>query len=65
MVWKVDLLWVGESVALHISRVGSDVEVRFGCDLVMVGVGWMLVGREVGRGWRGQEKGGGGWRLTN
>ena len=50
MVWKVDLLWVGEGVALHISRVGCDVEVRFGCDLVMVGVGRVLMGVRWGVG---------------
>ena len=50
VVWKVDLLWVGESVALHLSRVGSDVEVRFGCDLVMVGVGRVLMGVRWGVG---------------
>ena len=50
MVWKVDLLWVGESVALQLGRVGSDVEVRFGCDLVMVGVGRVLMGVRWGVG---------------
>ena len=50
VVWKVDLLWVGESVALHLSRVGSDVEVRFGCDLVMVGVDRVLMGVRWGVG---------------
>ena len=50
MVWEVDLLWVGEGVALQLGRVGSDVEVRFGCDLVMVRVGRVLMGVRWGVG---------------
>ena len=55
---KVDLLWVGVSLAVHIRRVRSDMEVRNRRDLmmgrfcgVMVGVRW-VAGVVGWRGWR-------------
>ena len=50
VVWEVDLLWVGEGVTLFLSRVWCDVEVRFGCDLVMVGACRELMGVRWGVG---------------
>ena len=55
---KIDLLWVCMSLAVHVCRVWSDMEVRYRRDLVMgwfrrvmVGVGW-IAGVMGWWGWR-------------